>query len=118
MAEPQLLAMSTRTWCTSPDRTSFGFAPIKPGVTAGPGKIYDADAEQYQKPFYKRTMEISKEQYDKLNEFGSSPDSHGLSMQYNGTSNSCVDFTWGGNPPFLAAAKTGTRRPRPAFALR
>ncbi|QNR97719.1 hypothetical protein ICJ04_02015 [Stenotrophomonas sp. 169] len=77
------------------DRKSFGFAPIKHGVIAGPGKIYDTDAEQYQKPFYKRTMEISREQYDKLNEFGSSPDSHGFSMQYNGASNSCIDFTWG-----------------------
>ena len=77
------------------DRQSFGFAPIEHGVIAGPGKIYDSDAEQYQKPFYKRTMEISKEQYDKLNEFGSSPDSHGFSMQYNGASNSCIDFTWG-----------------------
>lgn len=77
------------------DRKSFGFAPKEHGVTSGPGKIYGTDAEQYQKPFYKRTMEISKDQYEMLNEFGNSPESHGFSMQYNGASNSCIDFTWG-----------------------
>lgn len=77
------------------ERTSFGFAPMDHGVTRGPGKVYLSDADEYQKPFYKRTMEITREQFDKLREFGSDPKMHGFNMNYDGATNSCIDFTWG-----------------------
>ena len=77
------------------ERTSFGFAPIEHGVTSGPGKVYLSDADEYQKPFYKRTLEIGREQYDKLMEFGNDPKARGFNMNYEGATNSCIDFTWG-----------------------
>lgn len=77
------------------EQASFGFAPIEHGVVTGPGKVYLNDAEQYQKPFYQRTMEVSKEQYDKLKEFGAKPGDHGFNTDYHGANNSCIDYTWG-----------------------
>ncbi|MGE6334963.1 XVIPCD domain-containing protein [Stenotrophomonas sp. NPDC077659] len=77
------------------DETSFGFAPIEHGVTTGPGMVYYNDVEQYEKPYYQRTMEISKEQYEKLNEFGAKPGEHGFNTSYHGLDNSCIDYTWG-----------------------
>lgn len=74
---------------------SLGFAPEEHGARSGPGKVYTNDADQYQKPIYRRDMEISKEQYDKLLAFGNAPAKHGFEMNYNGASNSCIDFTWG-----------------------
>lgn len=74
---------------------SLGFAPEEHGARSGPGKVYTNDADQYQKPFYRRDMEISREQYDKLLTFGNAPAKHGFEMNYNGASNSCIDFTWG-----------------------
>lgn len=38
---------------------SLGFAPEEHGARSGPGKVYTNDADQYQKPFYRRDMEIS-----------------------------------------------------------
>lgn len=76
-------------------KASYGFAPIEHGVVTGAGMVYDSDAGQYQQPFYTRTMEVSKEQYEKLKEFGDSPDAHGFSTEYHGATNSCIDFTWG-----------------------
>ncbi|WP_313250567.1 XVIPCD domain-containing protein [Stenotrophomonas indicatrix] len=77
------------------EQTSFGFAPIEHGVVTGPGKVYLNDAEQYKDPFYQRTMEVSKEQYEKLKEFGAKPGEHGFNTDYHGASNSCIDYTWG-----------------------
>ncbi|WP_313439332.1 XVIPCD domain-containing protein [Stenotrophomonas sp.] len=77
------------------DETSFGFAPIEHGVTTGPGMVYNNDAEQYEKPYYQRTIEISKEQYEKLREFGAKPGEHGFNTSYHGLDNSCIDYTWG-----------------------
>lgn len=75
---------------------SYGFAAInhKP---FDDGEVSTKDDIEYHKPYYIRTMEITKEQYDKLNEYGrlakekTNPD---FDMKYNGLSNSCVDFTW------------------------
>lgn len=75
---------------------SFGFAPKEHGSSSGPGKVYDTDVADYKDPRYARTMEISKDQYDKLKEFGRNPQKHGFDMEYGGLKNSCVDFTWGG----------------------
>lgn len=74
---------------------SYGFAPETHGQTSGPGKVYYDDVENYKDPRYSRTMEISKEQYDKLQAFGKEPGKHGFDMKYGGAANSCIDFTWG-----------------------
>lgn len=74
---------------------SYGFAPKEHGATTGPGKVYDSDAREYQNPFYQRTLEISKDQYEKLKGFGAAPDKHGFNTEYHGLNNSCIDFTWG-----------------------
>lgn len=77
------------------EEKSYGFAPAVHGQSSGPGKVYETDVKDYQDPRYSRTMEISKEQYDKLQEFGKNPAKHGFDMQYGGATNSCIDFTWG-----------------------
>lgn len=74
--------------------TSYGFAPITHGQTNGPGEIYNSDADEYHKPAYSRTMEISKEQYDKLQQFGREPEKLGFDKHYKDVRNNCVDFTW------------------------
>lgn len=74
---------------------SFGFAPARHGASSGPGAVTGRDVDEYQNPFYSRTMEISKEQYDKILTYGANAAKHGFNMEYNGFSNSCIDFTWG-----------------------
>ncbi|MCM5638781.1 XVIPCD domain-containing protein, partial [Xanthomonas hortorum] len=74
--------------------TSYGFAPVTHGQTNGPGEIYNSDADEYHKPAYSRTMEISKEQYDKLQQFGREPEKLGFDKEYKDVRNNCVDFTW------------------------
>lgn len=76
-------------------RSSFGFAPIEHGATSGPGAVTNEDFDQYQKPYYARTLEITKGQYDKIVDYGRNPAKHGFNMEYGGLSNSCIDFTWG-----------------------
>ncbi|MFA4771345.1 hypothetical protein P2A04_00785 [Xanthomonas perforans] len=73
---------------------SYGFAPITHGQMNGPGKIYDTDASEYHRPAYSRTIEISKEQYEKLHKFGEEPEKFGFDTQYRDVRNNCVDFTW------------------------
>lgn len=73
---------------------SFGFAPIEHGSIDGPGHVAPNDVMNYTNPLYSRTMEISKEQYEKLNDFGSRPKQHGFNMDYKDVRNNCVDFTW------------------------
>lgn len=74
---------------------SYGFAPKEHGASTGPGEVYNSDAQDYQSPYYQRTLEISKEQYGKLKEFGATPAKHGFDTEYHGLNNSCIDFTWG-----------------------
>jgi hypothetical protein len=73
---------------------SYGFAPIQHGSMDGPGTISDKDNINYKDPIYSRTMEVSKDQYDKLNEFGSSPEKYGFDNYYKDARHNCVDFTW------------------------
>ncbi len=75
-------------------QNSFGFAPIEHGVSRGAGKPWDSDFREYQKPAYARTMQISEEQYNKLNQFGTQPPKYGFDMNYHGATNSCIDYTW------------------------
>jgi hypothetical protein len=77
-------------------RKSYGFAPIKDGDFSGPGKPVNDDEAVYINPRYARTLEITKEQYDKLQAFGDDSTGHGFKPHYNGLSNNCVDFTWEG----------------------
>ena len=77
------------------DRNSFGFAPSAHGSVTGPGEVSNGDVQNYSAPFYRRTMEISKAQYEKLKDFAENPEKHNFDMNYNGATNSCIDFTWG-----------------------
>jgi len=77
------------------ERHSYGFAPIEHGATSGPCAITNEDFDQYQKPYYARTLEVSRGQYDKIVDYGTNAAKHGFDMQYGGLSNSCIDFTWG-----------------------
>ncbi|HEY0197351.1 MAG TPA: XVIPCD domain-containing protein [Rhodanobacter sp.] len=75
---------------------SFGFAPLQHGSMDGLGTIVVDDNENYKNPVYARTMEVSKSQYDKLNEFGSNPEKFGFDVYYKDARHNCVDFTWSG----------------------
>lgn len=77
------------------ERTSYGFSPANDGAAYGPGKVGERDVELYISPVYQRTLEITHEQYEKLKAFGDDPEKHGFSTQYNGATNSCIDFAWG-----------------------
>lgn len=77
-------------------RTSYGFAPSEHGASSGPGTVYPNDEKTYLDPFYQRKLEITETQYEKLKEFGENPQLHGFSMQYQGATNSCIDFMWSG----------------------
>lgn len=77
------------------EEKSYGFAPAIHGQSSGPGKVYGTDVKDYKDPYYIRTMEITKEQYDKLQEFGKNPAKYKFDMEYGGAVNSCIDFTWG-----------------------
>lgn len=74
---------------------SYGFAPIRHGASSGPGDVTHGDVDDYVKPYYARTMEITKAQYDKIRAYGEHPEKHGFDKEYGGLSNSCIDFTWG-----------------------
>ncbi len=60
----------------------------------GPGEVMKTDASEYKDPRYSRTLEISEEQYRKLEAFGSHPEKFGFDLQYKDVRNNCVDFTW------------------------
>jgi len=80
---------------------SYGFEPEgeKSGPRSAPGEVSTDDIKIYHQPLYERTMEISKEQYDSLMEFGQDGKNkewmHGFESKYHALTNSCVDFTWG-----------------------
>ncbi len=75
-------------------KESYGFAPKGHGVMRGPGKVADNDVANHKDPHYARIIEVTKEQYEKLQAFGGNPHKFGFDMTYNGAINSCVDFTW------------------------
>ncbi len=78
------------------NRNSYGLAPVKHGDINGPGKVYDNDEKNYTNPRYSRTLEITKEQYDNLNNFGKNPKNYNFDTYYKDTRNNCVDFVWAG----------------------
>ena len=65
------------------------------GSSRGLGRVSDTDVRDYKDPYYSRTLEVSREQYEKLRAFGEAPQKSGFDMQYSGATNSCIDFTWG-----------------------
>jgi len=79
---------------------SYGFAPEdgKSGAGSVAGKVTEDDNKVYHQPLYERTLEISKQQYDKLMEFGrdgvDEKWKHDFNSKYHSLHNSCVDFTW------------------------
>lgn len=78
------------------NKNSYGFAPVETahGSMFAKGKIYSNDIDNYQKPVYARTIEVSKDQYEKIEAFGKAPEKFGFNKNYEGTWNNCVDFTW------------------------
>ncbi|WP_066259974.1 hypothetical protein [Hydrogenophaga flava] len=77
---------------------SYGFAPKEHGAASGAGKGYRTDTKAYQSPAFARTMEITEEQYTRLKQYGEAAvdeDWRYFKGEYNGATNSCVDFTWG-----------------------
>ncbi|AOR63832.1 hypothetical protein [Pectobacterium wasabiae] len=81
---------------TKTNNDSYGFAPIETGAI-GNGIVTKTDTIHYESPHYSRTIEITKQQYDKIYEFGevafSKSDKY-FDLYYNGLTNSCIDFTW------------------------
>jgi len=74
---------------------SWGFAPTGFPYVSAPGIVEDDEFNIYQNPYYKRTMEITKEQYEALKAFGKNPEQYGFNKDwYAAFSNSCVDFTY------------------------
>jgi len=59
-----------------------------------PGTIVNSDVVNYKDPYYSRTMEISKDQFDRIQEFAKNPEKYGFSMKYETFTNSCTDFVW------------------------
>ncbi|MEX0180892.1 MULTISPECIES: hypothetical protein [unclassified Stenotrophomonas] len=73
---------------------SYGFAPVVHGDINGPGDIVKKDDLIYKDPRYTRTLEISEEQYKKLDAFGKDPEGFGFSKHYQDVRHNCVDFIW------------------------
>ena len=73
-------------------RQSYGFEP-KPSGMMKPGHKAENDHLKYRNPAYERRIEITKEQYEALKNFGNNPDGHGFSTaRYNAFNHSCIDF--------------------------
>jgi len=73
----------------------WGFAPTGFPYLSAPGIVEKDEFNIYQNPYYKRTMEITKEQYDALKAFGKNPERYEFNKDlYDALNNSCVDFTY------------------------
>ena len=75
----------------------FGFAPEVDGTPFGPGTIKRGDTgddKTYTSTAFTWTMDITKEQYDRLLDYGKDPEKYGFNKTYNVLSNSCVDHIW------------------------
>ncbi|MDD5387633.1 MAG: calcium-binding protein, partial [Sulfuricurvum sp.] len=82
---------------TGEPNQSFGFAPILDGRPFTPGEVKKdekSDDSHYLGRDYSKTLELTKEQYDAMKNFGENPDANGFDLYYNGITNSCIDFTW------------------------
>lgn len=76
----------------------WGFSPTGFPYFNAPGHVIEDEFKIYKNPHYVRTMEITKEQYYALQEYGKYPETIADSFDskwYLATTNSCVDFTYG-----------------------
>ncbi|WP_413483860.1 PAAR domain-containing protein [Morganella psychrotolerans] len=76
------------------EESAYGFGPVDHGMW-GDGQVVTTDSIHYEKPYYRRTIEITEEQYKKLDEFGelaTKRDTRYFDLYYNGANNSCIDF--------------------------
>ncbi|MGE3612529.1 MAG: calcium-binding protein [Sulfurimonas sp.] len=75
---------------------SYGFAPKDGNLIPfhGDGEVSDWDDDGYQWTYYTGQIVITSNQYNKLTTFGKDPTTENFSMTYDGTYNSCIDFTW------------------------
>ena len=75
---------------------SYGFAPdsLHEGKPIAPGEVHRDDDTNYQSRDYTKTIEITDTQYNDIKSFGENPSADGFDLDYNGFSNSCIDFTW------------------------
>ena len=74
---------------------SIGWQPDQRVGDVYMGKVTPYDVATYVDPYYARTIEVTREQYDKIREFGAEPTSFGFDPKYDAFSNGCTDFTWG-----------------------
>lgn len=75
---------------------SYGFTRELASDGSSSGIVDLNDVRIYQNPRFERTIEISKEQYDKIIEFAKAPEKHGFDKDnYNLVTNACTDFAWG-----------------------
>ena len=80
-------------WISTPDR-SYGFRPIKEGDLHGRGMVSDEDDALYPNPYYQKTFDLTRKEYNDFKEFAAHPEKHGFSKTYNVVSNNCVDYVW------------------------
>lgn len=76
----------------------YGFSPVVSEMS-GPGQVVRDEYKNYEIPRYSRTLEITAEQYQKLQAFGEAGvkgSEEYFNLNYNGMHNSCVDFVWTG----------------------
>lgn len=80
---------------------SFGFGPQKYGLTDlfgmyTDGKVLTKDDEHYQATYATYEVRITKEQYEKLQDFGEDEnlEANNFNDHYKVASNSCVDYVW------------------------
>lgn len=96
-------------------KNGYGFSPIKTGVI-GAGHVVRDEYKTYQNPSYSYTLEITKEQHEKLKEYGEAGvrgDDSRFGLYYNGFSNSCIDYVWGGLRD--AGLRPKLEKPDPSF---
>lgn len=79
----------------SHEAASFGFTLEPTRENPKQGKVDDGDLGVYKDPRYQRTMEITKDQYEKIREFATDPKKHGFDTNYDFFTNACTDFAWG-----------------------
>jgi len=72
-------------------RDSYGFGPAP---DAASGVVSYTDADTYKDPYYARTLEITREQFDRIRAFGAHPAAHGFNINGPVFTSSCVDFAW------------------------
>ncbi|MGO4266130.1 MULTISPECIES: XVIPCD domain-containing protein [unclassified Stenotrophomonas] len=78
------------------DPKSYGYTRAPTPTNPDAGEVDTYDNLVYRNPRYERTIEVSREQYDKIMEFAEAPEKHGFDKNnYNLVTNACTDFAWG-----------------------